>query len=91
MALCNFGQFYFVSKVSQKPLELEPWNLMNGLVVMSEQPDKLLKKFWKKLLELWPFVILGIFTLSAKYLQKLLELEPWNLINGFIMISRQPD
>ena len=40
------------------------------------------------------FVILGIFTLSAKYLKKkkkLLELEPWNLMNRLVVISRQPD
>ena len=30
----------------------------------------------KILHELWPFVTLGIFTLSAKYLNNLLELEP---------------
>ena len=66
MALCNFGQFYFVSKISQKALELEPSNLMNKL---SRQPDELLKKFWKILHELWPFVIWGIFTLLAKYLK----------------------
>ena len=29
MALCNFGHFYLVSKISQKLLELEPWNLVN--------------------------------------------------------------
>ena len=28
-----------VSKISQKLLKLEPWNLMNRLVVMSRQPD----------------------------------------------------
>ena len=28
-----------VSKISQKLLKLEPWNLMNRLVVMSGQPD----------------------------------------------------
>ena len=39
MALCNLGHFYLVSKISQKLLELEPWNLMNRLVVMSRQPD----------------------------------------------------
>ena len=69
MALCNFGQFYLVSKISQKLLELEPWNLVNGFVVMSRWSDELLKKFWKILHELWPFVILGIFILSAKYLK----------------------
>ena len=48
---------------------------MNRLVEMSRQLDKLLKKLKKKkkkkkkLLELWLFVILGIFILSAKYLK----------------------
>ena len=28
--------------------------------------------------EYWPFVNLGMFPLSAKYLKKLLELEPHN-------------
>ena len=49
---------------------------MSRLAMMSRQPDYFLKKFWKILIELWPFVILDIFTLSAKYLKKLLELEP---------------
>ena len=65
MALCKFGYFSLVSKISQKLLKLEPWNLMNRLVVMSRWPDKLLNKFWKILHELWPFVIMDIFTLSA--------------------------
>ena len=44
MALCNFGQFYLVSKISQKLLELEPWHLMNRLVVM--RVDNLIN-FWR--------------------------------------------
>ena len=32
MALCNFGHFYLVSKISQKLLELEPRNLINRLI-----------------------------------------------------------
>ena len=39
MALCIFGHFYFVSKISQKLLELEQWNLVSGFVMMSRQPD----------------------------------------------------
>ena len=34
MALCKFGHFFLVSKISQKLLELEPHNLINRLVVM---------------------------------------------------------
>ena len=89
MTLCDFGHFYLVNKISQK--ELEPWNAVNGFVMMSRQPDLLLNKFWKILTELWPFVILGIFVLSAKYLKKLLELETWNLVNWLVMMSRWPD
>ena len=39
MALCDFGHFYLVSKISQKLLDLEPWNMVNGFVMMSRQPD----------------------------------------------------
>ena len=75
--LCPFPEWWpvekngwnLVSKISKKLLKLEPWNLMNRLVVMSRLPDYILSKFWKICLELWPFEILGIFTLSAKYLQ----------------------
>ena len=34
MALCIFGHFSLVSKISQIPLELEPHNSTNRLVVM---------------------------------------------------------
>ena len=34
MAHCNFGHFSLVSKISQILLELEPYNLINRLVVM---------------------------------------------------------
>ena len=34
MALCNFGHFYIVSKISQKLLEIELHNLINRLVVI---------------------------------------------------------
>ena len=34
MALCKFGHFFLVSKISQILLELEPHNLINRLVVM---------------------------------------------------------
>ena len=54
-----------VSKISQKLLKLEPWNLVNRLVLMSRWPDQSLNKFWKAVLDLWPFVILGIFTLHT--------------------------
>ena len=57
--------YSLVSKISKKLFKLEPWNLINRLVVI-RRPDKILNKFWKILHELWPFVILGIFTLSAK-------------------------
>ena len=39
MALCKFGHVSLVNKISQKLLQLEPWNLMNRLVVMSRWPD----------------------------------------------------
>ena len=39
MALCKFGHVSLVNKISQKLLKLEPWNLMNRLVVMSRWPD----------------------------------------------------
>ena len=58
--------------LSQKLLKLEPWTLVNRLIVMRRWPDELLKKIKKILLELWPFVSLGIFTLSAKYLKNCL-------------------
>ena len=34
MALCKFGHFSLVSRISQIMLELEPQNLINRLVVM---------------------------------------------------------
>ena len=37
MALCNFGHFSLVSKISQILLELEPHNLINRLVVMRRE------------------------------------------------------
>ena len=39
MALCKFGHVSLVNKISQKLLQLESWNLMNRLVVMSRWPD----------------------------------------------------
>ena len=39
MALFKFGHVSLVSKISQKLLKLEPWNLMNRLVAMSRWPD----------------------------------------------------
>ena len=39
MALCKFGHVSLVNKIFQKLLKLEPWNLMNRLVVMSRWPD----------------------------------------------------
>ena len=91
IALCNFGHFYLVSKIAQKLLKLEPWNLMNRMVVVSRWLDLLLNKFWKIFLELWLFVNLGIFPLSAKYLKNYLILEPWKLMNRLVMMCRWPD
>ena len=39
MALCNFGHFYLVSKISKKTIGARALNLMSRLVVMSRQPD----------------------------------------------------
>ena len=50
MAHCDFGHFYLVSKISQKLLELKPWNVVNGFVMMSRQPDLLLNKNFEKYL-----------------------------------------
>ena len=35
----NLDAFYLVSKISQKLLELEPWKLVNGFVVISRWSD----------------------------------------------------
>ena len=37
MALCKFGHFSLVNKISQILLELEPRNLINRLVVMKRK------------------------------------------------------
>ena len=64
MALWKKYGWNLVSKISQKLLKLEPWNLVNRLV-LSRWPDKLLNKFWKLLHELLPFITLGIFMLHT--------------------------
>ena len=39
MALCKFGHFSLVGKIFQILLELEPYNLINRLVVMRRKLD----------------------------------------------------
>ena len=80
-----------VSKISQKLLKLEPWNLMNRLVVMTRQPDLLLRKFWKNTSWVMALCNFGHFYLVSKISQKLFELQPWNLANRFVVMSRWPD
>ena len=44
MALCNFGDFYLVSKIPKKLLKLEPRNLVQGyrLAKIFQEPTGLL-------------------------------------------------
>ena len=40
MALCKFGHFSLISRMSQILLELEPHNLINRLVVMGRKLER---------------------------------------------------
>ena len=80
MALCKFGHFSLVSKISHILLELEPHNLINRLVVM--------RRRGLLLLGMNVLCIFGHFSLVGKRSQKLLELEPHNLMNRLVVMRR---
>ena len=77
--------------LSQKLLKLEPWTLVNRLIVMRRWPDELLKKIKKNTSWVMAICKFGYFYLVSKISQKLFVLEPWNLTNGFVVMSRWPD
>ena len=83
MALCKFGHFPLVSKISQILLELEPHNLINRLVVMRRKLEGPIAS--GHVMILYKF---GHFSLSAKYLKNCWELEPHNLMNRLVVMRR---
>ena len=72
MTLCSSAHFYLVSKMSRKVLKLGSWNIICWLGMMWRLPDLFLRNSLKSW-QLWPFVVLGILTLSARYLKKYLS------------------
>ena len=71
MALCKFGHFSLVSKISQIPLKLEHHNMMN----MKEVGGPVASGMSNVSLQSW------VFSLVRKISQELLGLEPHNLMN----------